>query len=127
MELSTTIRETQKCRIPVVDPFHREALPYITFKHNQSRCFIHNDQTQIQDGRLMIKTSFWDSIRVIWFKRKVDSDDQNDYFVTVYNITEHKHGKFIKRKLHCFIYVRMNIVKGYFGIGYTPTKEERMA
>jgi len=94
VELSA-IRETQKCRIPVVDPFHREALPYITFEHNETRCFIHNNQTQIQDGRLIIKTSSWDSIKVVWFKRKVDSDDHNEYFVSRFNITENNHGKFV--------------------------------
>ena len=46
-------RKPQNCNIPVVDPFHREALPYITYKWKGERCTLRWRRSRVGKGGIL--------------------------------------------------------------------------
>ena len=82
----TMIKQTQQCNIPVVDPFHREVQPYITYKWKGEKCTLRWRRSYVEEGVLHVVglTDAVQRVTVNYIKRVDDEENELDAHV-VYN------------------------------------------
>ena len=76
----TAIKQTQKCNIPVVDPFHREVQPYVTYKWMGEKCTLRWRKSYVEEGVLHVVglTDAVENVTVNYIKRVDDEENVLD-------------------------------------------------
>ncbi|XP_066914967.1 uncharacterized protein [Clytia hemisphaerica] len=70
-------RKPQKCNIPIVDPFHREVRPYITYKWTQ-KCTLAWEKSRVEKGFLYVDLADVSAVNMSYIKRISDEDNELD-------------------------------------------------
>lgn len=73
----TMVKQSQKCSIPVVDPFHREVLPYITYKWSGEKCTLRWKRSYVEEGGVLHVVGLTDVVQrvTVNYIKRIDDEE----------------------------------------------------